>query len=160
MKSSSAYSLARQQLISQYCASVPTRAIRRLIRGLTTLTDQTVQTAWHNSFDEHVPESLRQYVCLTAVGGYGRGDLLPNSDVDLLVLIDDAILSDTQRLKINTAVEGWLGSLWDMGLAPSHSVRTVAECLALCHDDLESETAALDARFLVGDQAPFEAFSR
>ena len=160
MKSSSAYSLARQQLISQYCASVPTRAIRRLIRGLTTLTDQTVQTAWHNSFDEHVPESLRQYVCLTAVGGYGRGDLLPNSDVDLLVLIDDAILSDTQRLKINTAVEGWLGSLWDMGLAPSHSVRTVAECLAFCHEDLASETAVLEARFLAGDQALFEAFSR
>ena len=160
MKTSSAYSLARQQLIEQYCASVPTRAIRRLIRGLTSLTDHTVQTAWQAHFDEHVPTDLRRYVCLTAVGGYGRGDLLPNSDVDLLVLLDDAPLSEAQRLKINTAVEGWLGSLWDMGLAPSHSVRTVAECLAFCHEDLASETAVLEARFLAGDEDLFQRFSQ
>lgn len=159
MKTSSAYSLARQALIEQYCASQPVRAIRRLIRGLTELTDQTVQTAWHNCFDEHVSADLRRYVCLTAVGGYGRGDLLPNSDVDLLVLIDDALLSDTQRLKINTAVECWIGSLWDMGLAPSHSVRTVSECLDFCREDLASETAVLEARFLAGDAALFEHFS-
>ena len=160
MKTTSAYSLARQQLIEQYRDSSPTRGVRRLIRGLTSLTDQTVQRAWHNCFDEHVKGDLRHCVCVVAVGGYGRGDLLPNSDVDLLVLIDDAVLSDTQRLKINTAVECWIGSLWDMGLAPSHSVRTVSECVVFCHEDLASETAVLEARFLAGDTAVFEAFNR
>ena len=160
MKTNSAYSLARQQLIEQFRSGQPTRGVRRLIRGLTALTDHTVQRAWHDCFDEHVPQDLAHHVCLAAVGGYGRGDLLPNSDVDLLVLIDDAILSDTQRLKINTAVECWIGSLWDIGLAPSHSVRTVSECVAFCHEDLASQTAVLEARFLAGDSSVFQSFTQ
>ena len=146
MKTSSAYSLARQQLIEQYCASVPTRAIRRLIRGLTSLTDHAVQTAWRAHFDAHVPTDLRRYVCLTAVGGYGRRDLLPNSDVDLLVLLDDALLSEAQRLK---SIRRWkVGSvpLWDMGLAPSQCTHG-GGMFGVCHEDLASETAVLEARF-------------
>ena len=160
MKTTSEYSLARQQLIEQFRASIPTRGVRRLIRGLTQLTDQTVQQAWGDCFDAYVAEDLRQHVCVAAVGGYGRGDLLPNSDVDLLVLIDETVLSEAQRLQINTAVERWLGSLWDMGLAPSHSVRTVSECVAFCHEDLASETAVLEARFLAGGQGVFESFTQ
>ena len=160
MKTTSEYSLARQQLIEQFRASIPTRGVRRLIRGLTQLTDQTVQQAWRDCFDAYVAEDLRQHVCVAAVGGYGRGDLLPNSDVDLLVLIDETVLSEAQRLQINTAVERWLGSLWDMGLAPSHSVRTVSECVAFCHEDLASETAVLEARFLAGGQGVFESFTQ
>ena len=156
----SAYVQARQQLIDQFSASQPTRGIHRLIRGLTQLTDQTVQQVWYESFNQHVPEALHHSVCLAAVGGYGRSDLLPNSDVDVLVLMDDTVLTDVQQVQINTAVEYWLGTLWDMGLSPSHSVRTVSECVNFCHEDLASETAVLEARFLAGNQLVFKSFQR
>ena len=156
----SAYVQARQQLIDQFSASQPTRGIHRLIRGLTQLTDQTVQKVWYESFNQHVPEALHHSVCLAAVGGYGRSDLLPNSDVDVLVLMDDTVLTDVQQVQINTAVEYWLGTLWDMGLSPSHSVRTVSECVNFCHEDLASETAVLEARFLAGNPSVFKSFQR
>lgn len=87
---------------------------------------------------------------LVAVGGYGRGELYPKSDIDLLILLDaepDAHLQEQlQRL---------VGMLWDMGLEVGHSIRTIAQCLE-ASDDITVQTNLLEARLLEGSGELFE----
>lgn len=87
-------------------------------------------------------------VALVAVGGQGRRELAPHSDLDLLLLVggaeDGAAVAD--RL--------WY-PVWDAGLKLGHSVRTVRDTLALAGDDLETATSLLSARLVAGDAAPF-----
>ncbi len=88
---------------------------------------------------------------LAAVGGFGRAELFPHSDIDLLLIA--ASEEEVRRLK-----EPWsefLQSLWDLGLRPSHAVHTAAECAADHDGNLELIISLLDRRFLLGDPAIF-----
>ena len=89
---------------------------------------------------------------LVAVGGYGRGELFPYSDVDLLVLVDAAPRDDELP-----RLEQFVGACWDAGLAIGHTVRTVAECVREQRDDVTIQTALLERRFLAGAHDGFEA---
>jgi len=82
---------------------------------------------------------------LLASGGYGRGLLFPHSDVDLLVLGEDAVLARQRR-----ALEAFFACLWDIGLKPGHAVRTPAQCHDLAAQDVSVYTSLLDARALAG----------
>ena len=84
---------------------------------------------------------------LFAVGGFGRGLLFPHSDVDLLVLTEQA---DPARLR---ALEQCFATLWDIGLKVGHAVRDPAQCRALAEQDASVFTSLLDARRLAGDPA-------
>ena len=87
---------------------------------------------------------------LVAVGGYGRGELFPASDVDLLVL-----LPDTADAATHDRLSAMVSALWDIGLEIGHAVRTVDECLEAADDDITVQTTLLEARFLTGDKALF-----
>ncbi len=89
-------------------------------------------------------------ISIVAVGGYGRAELAPQSDVDLLF-----VLPYKQTPWGEQVVEYMLYMLWDLGLKVGHATRTVDECLRLSKEDLTIRTAILDARFLWGDQALF-----
>lgn len=88
---------------------------------------------------------------LFAVGGFGRGALFPHSDVDLLVLVDDA-----QPLKTMRAIEALFACLWDIGIKPGHAVRTCAQCRELAAADVSVFTSLLDAR-RIGGASGFDA---
>ena len=154
------YTTARLSAIDHFtrAGSSPTLKIRRLIRDLTVAADECIIEAWRSKLEALIPSSLTGAVCLVAVGGYGRAELLPNSDIDLLVLIDAARLDAPQRAELNAAIEQWVGSMWDMGLTLGHSVRTVDECLAFCDEDLATQTAVLEGRLLAGAAAVFKDF--
>ena len=91
-------------------------------------------------------------VALVAVGGYGRGELCPHSDVDLLILYER---SSTEFSKILAKELIYL--LWDAGLKVGHSWRTAQQCLEMARADSTAENALLEARFLVGGRAGFES---
>ncbi len=88
---------------------------------------------------------------LAAVGGYGRRELFPHSDIDLLLFFE----SDAQLERIKEPVAEFLRSLWDSGLRASHSVRTITECCTLNEQNVELHISLLDLRFLAGDYALF-----
>lgn len=96
-------------------------------------------------------EQTQPPVTLVAVGGYGRRELFPYSDIDLLLLIDTA-LTDAQR----EPVAELLRLLWDSGLSVSQSVRTVAECCEIHDGNLELTISLLDRRFLAGDPRRYD----
>jgi [protein-PII] uridylyltransferase len=84
---------------------------------------------------------------LVAVGGYGRGELFPHSDVDILILLP-APLSPEHR----ESVERFVGQLWDVGLEIGHAVRTVGECAEEAAKDITIQTTLLEARHLAGSR--------
>ena len=86
---------------------------------------------------------------LLAVGGYGRRQLFPYSDVDLLLLFESDRTAETARASISS----FLQRLWDANLRVSHSVRTPGECSELHDRNIELNVSLLDQRFLTGDQA-------
>ncbi|MFN2607306.1 MAG: [protein-PII] uridylyltransferase [Acidimicrobiales bacterium] len=89
----------------------------------------------------------RRGVALVAVGGYGRGDLCPGSDVDVLLL--HALPED----EVAALADDLWYPLWDTGLKVGHAVRTVAQALAMAADDLHTATALLDCRLIAGHAA-------
>ncbi|NWF93561.1 MAG: [protein-PII] uridylyltransferase [Syntrophaceae bacterium] len=85
-------------------------------------------------------------VCLMAIGGYGRSELAPYSDVDLLLLYDSS-----QKEKLPPLVEKILYPLWDLGLDVNCSSRSIHECLKMAQSDLHAKTSLIDGRYLDGE---------
>jgi [protein-PII] uridylyltransferase len=116
-----------------------------LVHARSFLMDEVLREAWLKFLPEH-PEGL----ALIAVGGYGRGELLPHSDVDLLLLHQPKALAPSKP-----AVEQFLTFLWDLGLEVGSSVRTAADCAKTASGDITIMTTLLEARPLVGDESLF-----
>ena len=127
-----------------------TRGIRSRLQALARHTDKTLQQLWVRA---GFPESCS----LVAVGGYGRGELFPYSDVDVLLLLPDGTLIDAplgdSSLKVR--IENFIGSCWDTGLEIGSSVRTESECLHEAGKDVTVQTSVLEARWLAGSKANF-----
>lgn len=107
--------------------------------------DAIVAEAFRRSFGEMLEATG---VSLLAVGGYGRSQLFPQSDVDLLFLVAD----DAEAQKRSDAFSTVLAELWDAKLRVSQSVRTMAECGRFASDNPELHVSLLDARYLAGDR--------
>ena len=117
-----------------------------LLRRLRLIVDRHLAEVWKS-------QGLPADAALLAVGGYGRGELFPHSDVDLLILLPRPANEALQR-----QLEQLVGTLWDIGLEVGHSVRTIEDCLAMAEQDITVQTTLLEARLVAGDSALFERF--
>lgn len=117
-----------------------------LIHARAKLMDELLSRAWGHHLGTYVDQ-----LALVAVGGYGRGELHPGSDVDILVIIPDACDGWQSQ------VEAFLTFLWDIGLDIGQSVRTVAECAGKAACDITIITNLLEARLIRGAEHLFEA---
>ncbi|NBW25589.1 MAG: bifunctional uridylyltransferase/uridylyl-removing protein, partial [Betaproteobacteria bacterium] len=130
--------------------SLSPRRVRGLLQALSQHADSTLcQLAAH--------AQLPPGVALLAVGGYGRGELFPSSDIDVLILLDDA--AGPEHEATLRSVEQFVSSCWDAGLEIGSSVRTVAECLAESAKDVTVQTALLEHRLVCGSAALLERFA-
>ncbi len=111
-------------------------------RALTLLADKALTTA----FIQGVPAPLQEFCAIVATGGYGRNELCPHSDIDVMLLCDTTISRD----EMQSAATGFLHLLWDAGLTIGHSVRTVDEVLALKGQTLDAWTSTLESRLICG----------
>ncbi|TDO96383.1 [protein-PII] uridylyltransferase [Marinomonas balearica] len=113
--------------------------IEKLVKGFAELYDEILRAAWIGKGLDSEPK-----VSLTAVGGYGRSELHPKSDIDLLILLKDE--QDLPQDKI----ESFITFLWDMKLDVGHSVRTIDEACSLAEKDITVITNLLESRTLAG----------
>ena len=118
-----------------------------MLRGRAQLVDAALKDLWNR---HAMPPTL----ALVAVGGFGRGELYPHSDVDLLLLIPDDISTPCQQ-----KLEQFVGLSWDIGLDIGHAVRTVDECMDEAERDVTVKTTLLEARYLAGSRRLYDAFS-
>jgi [protein-PII] uridylyltransferase len=93
--------------------------------------------------------------CLIAVGGYGRGELFPYSDIDLLVLIPT---ESQTNLQLNKSIEYLIGLMWDLSLNIGHSVRNLEECISEAQKDITVQTNVLESRLLSGSDLMYQNF--
>lgn len=94
-------------------------------------------------------------LCILAVGGYGRGELAPYSDIDLLFVHEYKITA-----RVEQVVEEILYTLWDMGLKVGHATRSVDDCMRQAKADITIKTAMLEARYVWGDKGLFNSFQK
>ncbi len=125
----------------------------RTVRENCFLIDQLVRLVHDFAADHEFPQGVRtsgEAMSLVAVGGYGRGELSPHSDIDLLFLLPYKRVPYHEQV-----VEYILYMLWDVGLKVGHSTRSAEDCIRNAKDDLTIRTALLEMRWLWGDQKLF-----
>ena len=129
-----------------------TRGVLRTLRQHAALVDDLLISLWHKA---GFPPDL----CLTAVGGFGRGELFPSSDVDVLVLLPDG-QSPESTPGLQSQLEAFIGSCWDSGLEIGSSVRTLSECLSESAKDITVQTSLLESRRITGNARLFGQFQK
>jgi len=120
--------------------------VQQLVTKLARAVDRALVRLWQK---EQMPTTC----ALIAVGGYGRGELFPHSDVDILLL-----LPGTADKALEARLEAFIGRCWDMGLDIGSSVRTVDECIKEAAQDVTVRTSLLEARLLTGDEGLYRTF--
>ena len=128
-----------------------------LLSGYTHLIDGLLRNAWQET-------GLPEPVALIAAGGYGRGQLFPGSDIDLLVLLPSGSpyqnIPEGVACDIRRQLEQWVSLLWDMGLEAAHSVRTLEACQEEAAKDITVQTSLLEGRLLAGNPVLFDGLVR
>ena len=124
-----------------------TRGVSTALHRMSALADETLQALW-------LKAGLAGPFALVAVGGFGRAELFPHSDVDVLVLLPDERAHEHDA-DLQSRIEGFIGSCWDAGLEIGSSVRTVSQCLAEADKDVTVQTSMLESRLVVGDSRLF-----
>lgn len=127
------------------------RGIRPILQKLSKLTDQHLCALREAA-------QLPAAITLVAVGGYGREQLFPASDVDVLLLLPGERTEDHASWRED--LERFIGMCWDAGLEIGSSVRTVSECVAEASQDVTVQTSLLEARWIDGDAALFAQFQQ
>jgi [protein-PII] uridylyltransferase len=135
-------SSGRERLRTEYLRTPSPHA---LLRGHTRLVDGVLRALWSEL-------NPARGAALVATGGYGRGELFPHSDVDVLVLLERA--PDAQERE---RLERLVSLFWDVGLDVGHGVRTVEECLVAAEDDITVRTTLLESRLLCGNHARYRS---
>ena len=136
---------ADQALQQRFLNGAP---VRELLHERAALIDGLLLEVWTKAWGTTASDR----VALVAVGGYGRGELHPFSDIDLLIL-----LGQDQHDTFQSPIERFIGLLWDIGLQIGHSVRSVQECVDTARQDITIATTLMEARLLSGPAALFDS---
>lgn len=132
--------------------SASARGMRSALRQLARLTDQTLRNLWTLA-------GFKTTYALLAVGGYGRGELFPYSDVDVLVLMPDGMQPE-EDAALKQRLETFIGACWDVGLEIGSAVRTTEDCLAEAAKDVTVQTSLLECRLIRGNKPLFDRLVR
>ncbi len=122
-------------------------SVANLVRARSDFIDEILSRLWR----EHAgPISAK--AALVAVGGYGRGELHPHSDVDIMILVEDPLPE-----RAETAISNFFAALWDIGLDVGHSVRSIDECCEQSAEDITVTTTLIEARLVDGPEPLFRS---
>ncbi len=124
----------------------PSNTVHALLAQKSDLIDAILQCSW-----QHFLGADANQLCLIAVGGYGRRELFPHSDIDIVLLLND----DQDRLEHQQALTDFSTFLWDIGLKPGQSVRSLDECIQAATDDQSVFTSLLEMRLINGNATLF-----
>lgn len=135
-----ALAAASENLIKRFRAG---ESVATLVNTRSDIIDEILRRLWH----EHAGD-ISASAALIAVGGYGRGELHPCSDVDIMVLVEDPLPDNAAAL-----ISAFFTALWDIGLDIGHSVRNIAECCEQSARDITIATTLIEARLIDGPES-------
>ena len=145
------FSKNKKNIINDYIYSGYEKniSIGKLLKYKSSIVDGVVKNFWDNN------NLNKKNVCLIAVGGYGRSELFPFSDIDILIIVEN--YNDNKIIK---NIENFIADIWYLKNSVGHSVRTIEECIAKINEDSVIYTNLLDSRFIIGDKTLYKKLLR
>ncbi|MEI7784972.1 MAG: [protein-PII] uridylyltransferase [Betaproteobacteria bacterium] len=143
------YRQGKAEVLARAGSGSSARGVRTLLQKLAQHTDQTLRQLWQQA-------GFEAGCSLIAVGGYGRAELFPHSDVDVLLLLPEGAelsAAGADGLSLQQRLEGFISLCWDCGLEIGSSVRTPGECLQEAARDITIQTSLLEARLVAGSRS-------
>ncbi len=133
-----------------------------ICRGRATVLDALLRHLWDVSRGSLSPQAQEEFppLGLVAIGGYGRGELNPFSDIDFMFLHDGQVAANKPLPYLSRLIDGVLYPLWDIGLKVGHAVRSVDDCIKVANADMQSKTSLIESRLIVGDKGLFQKFQK
>src|SRR5258708_5993322 len=132
-------------------------------RARAEILDLLLRYLWEAAKGSLSPQAQKEFppIALVAIGGYGRAELNPHSDIDFMFLHNRQIAGATRPLPhLAKILDGLLYPLWDIGLKIGHSVRGIDDCVKVANSDMQSKTSLIEARLIAGDEALFKKFQK
>jgi [protein-PII] uridylyltransferase len=131
-------------------------------QGRAAILDVLLRHLWDTAKNSLSAQAQKEFpaMALVAIGGYGRAELNPHSDIDFMFLHDRQIAVSRPLPHLSKLIDGILYPIWDIGLKAGHSVRTIEECVKVANSDMQSKTSLIEARLLAGDEGLFGKFQK
>jgi [protein-PII] uridylyltransferase len=135
---------------------------REICQGRAAMLDVLLKHLWDQAKASLSAQAQKEFppLALVAIGGYGRAELNPYSDIDFMFLHNGQIAANRPLPYLSRLIDGVLYPLWDVGLKVGHSVRSIDDCVKVANTDMQSKTSLIEARLVAGDEALFKRFQK
>jgi [protein-PII] uridylyltransferase len=136
---------------------------REICQARAAILDSLLINLWNTAKSNLSVEAQKEFpkLALAAIGGYGRAELNPFSDIDFMFLHAGQIAGGVRPLPyLQKIIDGILYPLWDIGLKVGHSVRTIEDCVKVASSDMQAQTSLIEARLIGGDAELFKKFQK
>ena len=135
---------------------------REICRARATILDELLRHFWQEVRASLSPQAQKEFppISLVAIGGYGRAELNPHSDIDFMFLHDGQIAVNRPLPYLSKLIDGVLYPLWDIGLKVGHAVRSIDDCVKVANADMQSKTSLIEARLIAGDEGLFKKLQK
>jgi [protein-PII] uridylyltransferase len=133
-----------------------------ICRARAAILDELLRHLWNVTRASLSAQAQKEFppIALVAIGGYGRAELNPHSDIDFMFLHSGQMAVDRPLPYLSKLIDGVLYPLWDVGLKVGHSVRSLADCIKVANSDMQSKTSLIEARLIVGNENLFKKFQK
>jgi [protein-PII] uridylyltransferase len=135
---------------------------REICQARALILDELLRHLWETARNNLSPQAQKEFppLALVAIGGYGRAELNPHSDVDFMFLHNGQVAASKPLPYLSRLIDGVLYPLWDIGLKVGHAVRSVEDCVTVANTDMQSKTSLIEARLILGDEKLFKRFQK
>ena len=135
---------------------------RQVCLARAAILDVLLQHLWASAREKLSDAASRELppLALVAIGGYGRAELNPYSDMDFMFLHEGQVTGGKPRPFLAKLIDGVLYPLWDIGLKVGYSVRDVKDCVKVANTDMQSKTSLIESRLIIGDEVLFAKFQK
>ena len=131
----------------------------RICAARATIIDELLKHLWESAL-EKIPGANHSNppVALVAIGGFGRAELNPHSDIDFMFLHEGLVSGGKPQPPLSELFDGILYPLWDLGFKVGYSVRDIDDCVKVANTDMQSKTSLIESRLVIGDEALFKKY--
>jgi [protein-PII] uridylyltransferase len=136
---------------------------REICRARAQILDVLIRYLWEAAKSSLSLQAQKEFppLALIAIGGYGRAELNPHSDIDFMFLHAGQVVSSGKPLPhLAKIIDGTLYPLWDIGLKVGHSVRNIEDCVKVANSDMQSKTSLIESRLITGDEVLFNKYQK
>ena len=133
-----------------------------ICQGRAAILDVLLRHLWESAKQNLSASAQKEFpnMALVAIGGYGRAELNPHSDIDFMFLHDGQVAAGKPLPYLAKLIDGVLYPLWDIGLKVGYSVRNLEDCVKVANTDMQSKTSLIESRLIAGDAGLFDKYEK